>query len=185
VYATKTYVITACPPEVVNCPVGQVTTEVTSYTTVCPVTPTETIPKATGPAGDVPVEGGFNIKATSSLRVVSVSAPSGLATSTRPAAATLVPAPPTKGCLGPECPVENHVAIPSIKSVWSNGTHTEAPSSYSASSYGQPTSAYATPSSTYSEPSETPAVPATGGASGLAISVTGFLAVAALQVLFL
>ncbi|KAM0198205.1 hypothetical protein ACHAPI_004161 [Fusarium lateritium] len=39
VYSTKTYTITQCPPTVVNCPVGHVTTETIAVsTTVCPVT---------------------------------------------------------------------------------------------------------------------------------------------------
>jgi len=38
VYTTNVYTITSCPPTVTNCPVGKVTSEVTSYTTVCPVT---------------------------------------------------------------------------------------------------------------------------------------------------
>ncbi|KZZ96091.1 chitinase 18-18 [Moelleriella libera RCEF 2490] len=39
VYTTKTFTITACPSSVTNCPTGKVTTEVVpAYTTVCPVT---------------------------------------------------------------------------------------------------------------------------------------------------
>ncbi|KAK2595357.1 hypothetical protein QQS21_006957 [Conoideocrella luteorostrata] len=34
---TKTYTITSCAPTVTNCPVGKKTTEIISYTTVCPV----------------------------------------------------------------------------------------------------------------------------------------------------
>ncbi|KAI8669769.1 CFEM domain-containing protein [Fusarium keratoplasticum] len=38
-YATETYTITSCPPEVTKCPVGSVTTETIAIsTTVCPVT---------------------------------------------------------------------------------------------------------------------------------------------------
>ncbi|GKT99791.1 beta- -endoglucanase [Fusarium langsethiae] len=39
VYSTKTYTVTQCPPTVVNCPVGHVTTETIAVsTTICPVT---------------------------------------------------------------------------------------------------------------------------------------------------
>ncbi|RMJ02348.1 hypothetical protein CDV36_015384 [Fusarium kuroshium] len=39
VCTTKVYTVTKCPPEVVSCPVGSVTTEtIPVYTTVCPVT---------------------------------------------------------------------------------------------------------------------------------------------------
>ncbi|RSL68703.1 hypothetical protein CEP54_002651 [Fusarium duplospermum] len=39
IYATETYTITSCPPEVTKCPVGSVTTETIAIsTTVCPVT---------------------------------------------------------------------------------------------------------------------------------------------------
>ncbi|KAJ4321058.1 Chitinase 2 [Fusarium piperis] len=39
VYTTRVHTVTKCPPEVVNCPVGSVTTEtIPVYTTVCPVT---------------------------------------------------------------------------------------------------------------------------------------------------
>ena len=37
VYTSIVYTVTSCPPTVTNCPVGQKTTEMTSYTTVCPV----------------------------------------------------------------------------------------------------------------------------------------------------
>ncbi|KAF7544853.1 hypothetical protein G7Z17_g9636 [Cylindrodendrum hubeiense] len=42
IMTTKVYTITACPDTVTNCPVGSVTTEIiTSYTTYCPATETE------------------------------------------------------------------------------------------------------------------------------------------------
>ncbi|KAG9502932.1 hypothetical protein J7337_005767 [Fusarium musae] len=45
VYSTKTYTITQCPPTVVDCPVGHVTTETIAVsTTVCPVTEVPTEP---------------------------------------------------------------------------------------------------------------------------------------------
>ena len=37
VYTSIVYTVTSCPPTVTNCPVGKKTTEMTSYTTVCPV----------------------------------------------------------------------------------------------------------------------------------------------------
>jgi chitinase len=41
VYTISVYTVTKCPPEVVNCPYGSVTTEtIPVYTTVCPVTET-------------------------------------------------------------------------------------------------------------------------------------------------
>jgi hypothetical protein len=49
VYEASVYTITSCAPEVTDCPakMGQVTSEVISYTTICPITETE---KPTGPA---------------------------------------------------------------------------------------------------------------------------------------
>ncbi|KAM0333455.1 hypothetical protein ACHAQA_002117 [Verticillium albo-atrum] len=49
-YTTKTYTVTSCAPDVAYCPSGQVTTEVTWYTTVCPYT--GEVPK--GPKTDAP-----------------------------------------------------------------------------------------------------------------------------------
>ncbi|KAJ4317290.1 hypothetical protein N0V84_007426 [Fusarium piperis] len=44
IYATQTYTITSCPPEVTKCPVGSVTTETVAVTTtVCPVSQEFTI----------------------------------------------------------------------------------------------------------------------------------------------
>jgi len=56
VYATSVYTITSCAATVTNCPEkGQVTTDIISlYTTVCPVTATETTPPkypTSSPAG--------------------------------------------------------------------------------------------------------------------------------------
>ncbi|KAM3513119.1 hypothetical protein MY11210_003231 [Beauveria gryllotalpidicola] len=55
VYTTKTYVISECPPSVIDCPIGQVTTE-TSFvsTTVCPVTKTNDVAQPTQPPGHQP-----------------------------------------------------------------------------------------------------------------------------------
>ena len=46
---TRVYTVTSCAPEITDCParIGRVTTEVTVYTTVCPVTATETGTKPT------------------------------------------------------------------------------------------------------------------------------------------
>lgn len=50
IYTTKVHTVTACPPEVTNCPLGEKTTEVIPvYTTVCPVTSEKAVP--TYPAG--------------------------------------------------------------------------------------------------------------------------------------
>ncbi|KAG7108510.1 Endochitinase 2 like protein [Verticillium longisporum] len=49
-YTTKTYTVTSCAPDVAYCPSGQVTTEVTWYTTVCPAT--GDVPQ--GPKTDAP-----------------------------------------------------------------------------------------------------------------------------------
>lgn len=50
VYTTKIHTVTACPPSVTNCPIGEKTTEVIPiYTTVCPVTSEKPVP--TYPAG--------------------------------------------------------------------------------------------------------------------------------------
>ncbi|QBZ57443.1 hypothetical protein PoMZ_02367 [Pyricularia oryzae] len=44
---TKTYTITSCAPAVTNCPIGQVTSEVITTTTVCPPEPTSTLKTTT------------------------------------------------------------------------------------------------------------------------------------------
>ncbi|TLS29389.1 hypothetical protein PpBr36_01952 [Pyricularia pennisetigena] len=44
---TKTYIITSCAPTVTKCPIGQVTSEVVTTTTVCPPGPTSTIKTTT------------------------------------------------------------------------------------------------------------------------------------------
>ncbi|OHE96642.1 endochitinase [Colletotrichum orchidophilum] len=63
VFTTKTYTITSCAPDVLNCPVGHVTTVVVpAYTTVCPYTgitsgstkPSGGLPNPPKPSGDVP-----------------------------------------------------------------------------------------------------------------------------------
>ncbi|KAI1448204.1 hypothetical protein F5Y02DRAFT_375252 [Annulohypoxylon stygium] len=56
VYSTNVYTITSCAPDVTNCParLGQVTTDLVSlYTTICPVTATET--KTRGSSSALPV----------------------------------------------------------------------------------------------------------------------------------
>jgi len=56
VYSTHTYTVSKCPATVKHCPYGAVTTEVVAaYTTVCPVTTTDSWPsKPTGGAGGKP-----------------------------------------------------------------------------------------------------------------------------------
>jgi hypothetical protein len=55
VYTTNVYTVTKCPPTVTNCPTGKVVTEtIPLYTTVCPVTGTQTAPKPTGPPANGP-----------------------------------------------------------------------------------------------------------------------------------
>ncbi|RGP81717.1 beta- -endoglucanase [Fusarium longipes] len=55
VYSTKTYTVTQCPPTVVNCPVGHVTTETIAVsTTVCPVTEVATEPVYHNPTAPHP-----------------------------------------------------------------------------------------------------------------------------------
>jgi len=44
IYSTKEYTITACPPEVTNCPVGSKTTTVVTQITSCPVTTATSAP---------------------------------------------------------------------------------------------------------------------------------------------
>ncbi|KAF9774603.1 hypothetical protein IL306_007370 [Fusarium sp. DS 682] len=58
IYSTKTYTITQCPPTVVDCPIGHVTTETIAVsTTVCPVYPNPTEPKPHEPVPTHPGQG--------------------------------------------------------------------------------------------------------------------------------
>ncbi|KAI6367089.1 hypothetical protein MCOR25_005011 [Pyricularia grisea] len=72
---TKTYVITSCAPTVTKCPLGQVTSEVITTTTVCPVTAT-----GTGSATTVTGSG-----STSTITPIgTLTAPTGTATTKQP-----------------------------------------------------------------------------------------------------
>ncbi|UNI13831.1 Chitinase [Purpureocillium takamizusanense] len=163
VYTTKVHTVTACPPQVTNCPVGHVTTEtVPLYTTVCPVTETETgkVPQPTPsvPGGN-PVNPVNPPKATTTTGATStltktVTVPGGtktLQTLTRPTA--VKPAP---SCAGTGCPgVSSGVAVPTQS--W--------------------TATPVVPGS-----SAVPSSPVQAGASTLALGLSGLVAMVAFQV---
>ncbi|KND89903.1 Endochitinase A1 [Tolypocladium ophioglossoides CBS 100239] len=159
VYTTTTRTVTKCPPEVTNCPVGKVTTEVIPwYTTVCPVKETETgkIPQPTppSPGGVNPPGSTTTTAATSTIyRTTIVPGASSLETLTKPTAAT-----PNPGCSGPGCP-----GVPSS----------------SSTSVANPAESW---TSTPVGPSTTPTKPVQAGASALTIGLTGLIAMVAAQV---
>jgi len=163
VYTTKIHTVTACPPQVTNCPVGHVTTEtIPWYTTVCPVTETETgkVPQPTpsvpggNPVNPVnPPEATTTTAATSTLtETVTVPGETNtLQTATRPTG--VKPAP---SCAGTGCPgVSSGVAVPT--------------QSWTTTPVGPGSSAV-------------PSGPVQAGASTLALGLSGLVAMVAFQV---
>ncbi|POR36249.1 Uncharacterized protein TPAR_03546 [Tolypocladium paradoxum] len=170
IYTTKVHTVTACPPQVTNCPQGQVTTEVIPwYTTVCPVKETEMeigkIPQPTplSTGGVNPPQSTTTTEATSTMYNNTVpGASSTMQTFTKPTAATPKPScsgqgcpgvssTPVSGCPGPNC--FSSVALPTES--WTNV------------SFG---------------PSTIPTKPVQAGVSTLAIGLTGLIAMVVVQV---
>ncbi|KAJ6446799.1 chitinase 18-18 [Purpureocillium lavendulum] len=161
VYTTKIHTVTACPPQVTNCPVGHVTTEtIPWYTTVCPVTETET-GKVPQPTPSVP--GGVNpppVESTSSTSATSTITKTVTVPGTQPTGVT-----PKPSCSGPGCPgVSSGVAVPTLS--WT--TTPVAPSQGFTSTPGGP--------------SAVPTNPVQAGASTLALGLSGLVAMVAFQV---
>ncbi|KAM5346754.1 hypothetical protein ACJ41O_009759 [Fusarium nematophilum] len=118
-YTTKVHTITQCPPEVPNCPIGSVTTEVASWTTtVVPAKETQVV-KIHKPAAEIPEEVTTTVKVTGTIYSTIIVPPATLKTATKPGAVTEqakpittqpsgVAAPtgvaPTGGCTGEDCP---------------------------------------------------------------------------------
>ena len=112
---TRVYTVTSCAPEITDCParIGRVTTEVTVYTTICPVTATETGPAGTKPTTTPPaivqptvvVTMQTTVKQTTTALVVipSSSAPAPQLPPTAPAA------PPAPVVSSPAAPSAVHV----------------------------------------------------------------------------
>ncbi|KAL3952676.1 hypothetical protein ACCO45_012619 [Purpureocillium lilacinum] len=124
VYTTKIHTVTACPPQVTDCPVGHVTTEtIPWYTTVCPVTETETgkvpqpTPSVPGGVNPPPVESTSTTSATSTI-TETVTIPANQSTGVTP----------KPSCSGPGCPgISSGVAVPTLSwTTTSAGTSTLA-----------------------------------------------------------
>ncbi|OAA47047.1 chitinase 18-18 [Metarhizium rileyi] len=175
VYTTTTYIVTACPNAVPGCNVGDATTEVIRYTTVCPVGETETakVPQPTGPAPEVP-----DIDTKPPIKTVKLHSTSALepsvrskAVTSRPTGATETPKP---GCAGADC---SGIALPT-------NSWTKEPGS---GCVGPKCSGVAIPSNgvagSRSRPSSVPSPIMTAGASTVALSLAGLVAVVAAQIL--
>ncbi|OAQ60073.1 chitinase 18-18 [Purpureocillium lilacinum] len=157
VYTTKIHTVTACPPQIANCPVGHVTTEtIPWYTTVCPVTETET-GKVPQPTPSVPGDVYPPLLESTSATLAKSSITE---TVTNPADVALKPS-----CSGPGCPgVSSGVVVPTLS--WT--TTPDAPSQGFTSTPGGP--------------SAVPSNPVQAGASTLALSLSGLVVMAAFQV---
>ncbi|QPH04081.1 hypothetical protein C2857_000734 [Epichloe festucae Fl1] len=132
VYTTKIYTLTSCPPYVVDCPKGEVTTEVIPvYTTVCPV------------------NSNTELEQYSSLE-----------TSIRPTA--IVAEASSEGCSGPDCPA-------ATSTPGSGCTGPECPG-------------VAVPTNSWTS-AIIPTTPIKAGASALALSLTGLVAVVVAQII--
>ncbi|GJN86818.1 glycoside hydrolase 18 protein [Purpureocillium lilacinum] len=161
VYTTKIHTVTACPPQVTDCPVGHVTTEtIPWYTTVCPVTETETgkvpqpTPSVPGGVNPPPVESTSTTSATSTI-TETVTIPANQSTGVTP----------KPSCSGPGCPgISSGVAVPTLS--WT--TTSVAPSQGFTSTPGGP--------------SAVPSNPVQAGTSTLALSLSGLVAMVAFQV---
>ncbi|OAQ81340.1 chitinase 18-18 [Purpureocillium lilacinum] len=153
VYTTKVHTVTACPPQVTNCPVGRVTTEtIPWYTTVCPVTEMET-GKVPQPTPSVP--GGVNPPSVESTSTTSTIIETVTISANQPTGVT-----PNPSCSGPGCPdVSSGVALPTL-------------------SWATAAVALTTPGG----PSAVASNPVQAGASTLAISLSGLVTMVAFQV---
>ncbi|OAQ59078.1 chitinase 18-18 [Purpureocillium lilacinum] len=152
VYTTKVHTATACPPQVTNC-LGRVTTEtIPWYTTICPVTETE---RGKVPQRTPSVPGGVNPPPVESTSTTSTITETVTISANQTTGVT-----PKPSCSGPGCPgVSSGVALPTLS--WATT---------------------AVPLSTPGGLSAVPSNPVQAGASTLAISLSGLIAMVAFQV---
>ncbi|GAB0135585.1 hypothetical protein EsDP_00003918 [Epichloe bromicola] len=154
VYTTNMYTLTSCPPYVVDCSEGEVTTEVIPvYTTVCPVNNNRELEQ------DSSLE--------TSIRPTAIAAKAsseGCSGPDCPAATSTS----GSGCAGPECP---GVAVPTNSWTRATGSACSGPE---CPGVAIPTNAGF---------SAIPITPVKAGASALAVSLTGLVAVVVAQII--
>jgi len=163
VYATSVYTVTSCAPTVTNCPVGHVTTDIVSlYTTVCPVTATETTPppypssapggsEHTAPPPSYPISQPGGVESSVSVPSYPISQPGGPVSS--------APAPPSYPTSSPAGPILSTITISTCVPTYITSVITVTPTvtpTYSPSG---------APSGGLPKPSSNSTIPFTGGAS--------------------
>jgi len=161
VYATSVYTITSCAATVTNCPEkGQVTTDIISlYTTVCPVTATETTP----PKYPMSSAAGYPMSSPAGYPMSSqagpeTSAPAAYPTQSAAGPETSAPAPPMS-TYAPAGPILSTMTIstciPTV--ITTVVTVTPSPTMNNAPTYA--------PSGVLPKPPTNSTIPFTGGAS--------------------
>ncbi|CAG8959623.1 hypothetical protein HYFRA_00001526 [Hymenoscyphus fraxineus] len=107
---TKVATVTSCAPTVTNCPVGRVTSEIITTTTICPVSATyvpapSTTPATTPAAGPV-TQTFYNTKVytITSCPPSVTNCPVGKVTSAVVTSTSVGPVPTSPACSGPGCP---------------------------------------------------------------------------------
>lgn len=196
VYTTSVHTVTSCPPEVVDCPYGSVTTEtIPVYTTICPVTevskPTPT---------DVPYNHEIKTLYTSQVNTISHCAPGtpdcvvgAITTEIASWTTATVPAQQTQPIKiykpVPEMPkmatkeahfyyngtVYTSVAVPpvTLKTAAKPGVFEQAkPTHQQSSGVAAPTAGYTSVPASAPSYAPAPITPATAGASSLAVGLT-------------
>jgi chitinase len=196
VYTTSVHTVTSCPPEVVDCPYGSVTTEtIPVYTTICPVTE-ESKPTPT----DVPYNHEIKTLYTSQVNTISHCAPgtpdcvvgaitteiASWTTATVPAQQTqpiniYMPVPEMPKIATKEAhlyyngTVYTSVAVPpvTLKTAAKPGVFEQAkPTHQQSSGAAAPTAGYTSVLASAPTYAPAPITPATAGASSLAVGLT-------------
>ncbi|KAF4345978.1 endochitinase 2 precursor [Fusarium beomiforme] len=196
VYTTSVHTVTKCPPSVVDCPYGSVTTEtIPVYTTVCPVTE-----KSKPAPTDVPYNHEIKTLYTSQVHTINGAVTTEIASWTT----TTVPAQQSQ-------PIKIYKPVPDMpkvatKEAHNNGTFYTSvvvppvtlktaakpgvfeqakPTNEQSSGAAAPTSGYKSAPASAPTYAPTPITPATAGASSLAVGLTAVAGMVLFQVLAL
>ncbi|KAF5561532.1 endochitinase 2 precursor [Fusarium napiforme] len=194
VYTTSVHTVTSCPPEVVDCPYGSVTTEtIPVYTTICPVTE-----KSKPAPTDVPYNHEIKTLYTSQVNTISHCAPDtpdcvvgAITTEIASWTTATVPAQQTRPIKiykpVPEMPkiatkeahyngtIYTSVAVPpvTLKTAAKPGVFEQSkPTHQQSSGAAAPTGGYSSVPASAPTYAPAPITPATAGASSLAVSLT-------------
>ncbi|CAG8981817.1 hypothetical protein HYALB_00013846 [Hymenoscyphus albidus] len=103
---TKVATVTSCAPTVTNCPVGRVTSEIFTTTTICPVSATFVPAPSTTPAAGPVTQTFYNTKVytITSCPPSVTNCPVGMVTSAVVTSTSVGPVPTGPACSGPGCP---------------------------------------------------------------------------------